>query len=144
MDRHPCIRIYGKCSYGDKCKFANAKRNVCLYWLRGKCKNTGSDEPCRFGKHPNKDIAILSTEMKNRCRECPIGVSCKRTCNRSHDRNEMESNYSKWERFMTTNWDGFRTIPCRNGFLCKFKFCTYKHVDDDCIRIGRKRLCESD
>uniref|UniRef100_A0A7S4LMG3 C3H1-type domain-containing protein n=1 Tax=Eutreptiella gymnastica TaxID=73025 RepID=A0A7S4LMG3_9EUGL len=56
--QHPCIRVYGKCAYGDRCKFANAPRNKCLGCLKDKphsrCDNESLDAPRSASLHASR------------------------------------------------------------------------------------------
>eukprot|EP00760_Papus_ankaliazontas_P038882 PhM_4_TR9391/c0_g1_i1/m.65205 len=36
--RHPCVRIYGLCNFGDDCVYASYPYEACLNYLKGKCR----------------------------------------------------------------------------------------------------------
>eukprot|EP00759_Apiculatamorpha_spiralis_P054609 PhF_6_TR6988/c2_g1_i1/m.10354 len=36
--RHPCVRIYGLCNFGDDCVYAQYPYESCLNYLKGKCR----------------------------------------------------------------------------------------------------------
>ena len=39
---HPCVRRFGSCMYGDACIFARVPADVCVFFLRKKCRNGDS------------------------------------------------------------------------------------------------------
>jgi hypothetical protein len=38
QSRHPCVRIYGLCNFGDDCVYASYPYESCLNYLKGKCR----------------------------------------------------------------------------------------------------------
>jgi hypothetical protein len=127
MDKHPCLRVYGRCGYGSYCKYANEPAHVCLFWLKGVCKYRTS---CRWGTHhPHResDVKHTASLLQQRCLPCRFGNMCSGVCERAHGERERTARRQEWEQFMSQNWTHFRTKPCRHGALCNFDFCLFRH-----------------
>ena len=49
-DLHPCLVVYGECSFGPNCLYMEMPRNACIYYLKGKCTNPKASK-CNNGVH---------------------------------------------------------------------------------------------